>query len=209
MSTDANVKFSIENEQVKIQNDRKLPRLASNENYEEFDEDDERNDEVYHDQVDGESRALVPGIDDGLLISSNNNKPSDVERKIPAGYFPQWPTSYPLPETIPSLNLYQQRKTIAQGMMDLALLSSNANQLRYILDYKERNHYYYISLSLISTSLVLQILVAIALVFKSRYNIENEKEYENADRINNFITMGILMITIINVFTSAFGVPSS
>jgi hypothetical protein len=34
----------------------------------------------------------------------------------------------------PSLNLYQQKKLIAQGMMDLALLSANANQLRYVLD---------------------------------------------------------------------------
>lgn len=91
-------------------------------------------------------------------------------------------------------------------MLDLALLSANANQLRYVLEYKERNHYYYVSLSLISTSLVLQILVAIALVFKSRYNLDKEEEYINADRINNFITMGILFITIINVFISAFGV---
>jgi Ninjurin len=126
---------------------------------------------------------------------------------IPSGYFPQWPTSYPTgPDNMPSLNLFQQKKTIAQGMLDLALLSANANQLRYILEYKERNHYYYVSLTLISLSLVLQVLVAIALVFKSRYNIDNEQEYLNADRINNFITMGILFITIINVFTSAFGV---
>lgn len=177
--------------------------------YEEFDEErDVENDE--DDQVDGDSRALMPspGIDDGFLIP--NNKPSGTEKKIPDGYFPQWPTSYPSPDISPSLNMFQQKKTIAQGMLDLALLSSNANQLRYILEYKDRNHYYYISLSLISSSLVLQILVAIALVFKSRYNIENEKEYQNADRINNFITMGILFITIINVFTSAFGVaPSS
>lgn len=54
--------------------------------------------------------------------------------------------------------------------------------------------------------MVLQVLVAIALVFKSRYNIDNEQEFNNADRINNFIIMGILFITIINVFTSAFGV---
>jgi len=147
----------------------------------------------------------VPGIDDGLLV------PEQKPRLVPSGYFPQWPSSYPAEadvSNIPSLNLYQQKKTIAQGMLDLALLSSNANQLRYILDYKERNHYYYISLSCISSSLVLQVLVAIALVFKSRYNIDNEEEYANADRINNFITMGILFITIINVFTSAFGVSS-
>ena len=171
----------------------------------EYESFDDRED---YDQVDGGDRKPfldVPGIDDGLIV------PDQKPRLIPSGYFPQWPSSYP-PEAdvsnIPSLNLYQQKKTIAQGMLDLALLSSNANQLRYILDYKERNHYYYISLSCISSSLVLQVLVAIALVFKSRYNIDNEQEYANADRINNFITMGILFITIINVFTSAFGVSS-
>lgn len=147
------------------------------------------------------------GIDDGFLIPAEKPVARPTDRKIPAGYFPQWPTSYPTAEVPPSLNFYQQKKTIAQGLLDIALLSSNANQLRYILDYKERNHYYYVSLTLISLSLVLQVLVAIALVFKSRYNIDNEEEYVNADRINNFTTMGILLITIINVFTSAFGVP--
>jgi hypothetical protein len=50
------------------------------------------------------------------------------------------------------------------------------------------------------------VLVSIALVFKSRYNIDVEEEYKFADKINNFIILGILFITIINVFTSAFGV---
>lgn len=93
---------------------------------------------------------------------------------------------------------------MAQGMLDLALLSANANQLRYVLDSSLRNHYFYVSLTLISISLVLQVLVAIALIFKSRYNIDNEQEYANADRINNFIMIGILLITIANVISSAF-----
>lgn len=181
--------------------------------YEEFDEES-------HDDVDGGEliplRGGTPGIDDGL-IERKPKKPNinghDHDRRIPTGHFPQWPSSYPIdplnPDTIPSLNLYQQKKSLAQGMLDLALLSANANQLRYVLEYKERNHYYYVSLTLISLSLVLQVLVACALVFKSRYNIDNEQEYINADRINNFITMGILFITIINVFTSAFGVMPS
>lgn len=108
------------------------------------------------------------------------------------------------PANIPSLNLYQQKKSMAQGMLDLALLSANANQLRYVLDSTVRNHYYYVSLTLIGSSLVLQVLVAIALVFKSRYNMENAEDYESADRINNFILIGILLITIVNVVSSAF-----
>lgn len=189
---------------IKFRTKKKLAKLNSFlllEN-EFFDEDEDAS----VDEIDGNDRTpFMNGIDDGLI-------PSQKPTIIPAGFFPQWPTSYPVvPDAtiIPSLNLYQQKKSIAQGMLDLALLSSNANQLRYILDYKERNHYYYVSLTCISISLVLQIIVAMALVFKSRYNIDIEQEYANADKINNFITMGILFITIINVFTSAFGIAPS
>lgn len=181
--------------------------------HDEFEFDDDSNDEM-----DGQEMMPLKGINDGLIEHKTKKDQPETHfihgshhpNTIPSGYFPQMPPSYPpgieQDFTIPSLNLYQQKKSLAQGMLDLALLSANANQLRYVLEYKERNHYYYVSLTLISLSLVLQVLVAVALVFKSRYNIDNEQEYINADRINNFITMGILFITIINVFTSAFGV---
>lgn len=89
-------------------------------------------------------------------------------------------------------------------MMDLALLSANANQLRYVLNSTNRGHYYYISMTLISISIVLQILVAIALMFKASYNMDLPGEYASADRINNFTMVGILLITIANVISSAF-----
>lgn len=145
-------------------------------------------------------------MDSGLLIPRSNGTRNTDRRIVPAGFFPQWPSYYPEIQAAgnPSLNLYQQKKSMAQGMLDLALLSANANQLRYVLDSNVRNHYYYVSLSLISCSLVMQVLVAIALVFKSRFNIDNAEEYSDADRINNFILIGILLITITNVVSSAF-----
>jgi len=91
-------------------------------------------------------------------------------------------------------------------MMDLALLSANANQLRYVLESFDRHPYYYFSLSFIIASLVIQVVVGIMLVLNSRYNVKNQDDICKADRINNFITIGILLITIINVFVSAFGV---
>lgn len=90
--------------------------------------------------------------------------------------------------------------------MDLALLSANANQLRYVLESYGRHPYYYFSLSFIITSLIIQVIVGIGLVLNSRYNIKDQDDICKADRINNFITIGILLITIINVFISAFGV---
>lgn len=60
-------------------------------------------------------------------------------------------------EDIPDINVYQHKKTLAQGMMDLALFSANANQLRYVLDSFDRHPYYYPSLIFITLSLILQV----------------------------------------------------
>ena len=89
-------------------------------------------------------------------------------------------------------------------MLDLALLSANANQLRTVLDMEVHDHFYFTSLSLISSSLVLQVLVAIALMLKSKYRTKEPKEFIAADRIRSFIIIGILLITIMNVVLAAF-----
>lgn len=92
--------------------------------------------------------------------------------------------------------------------MDLALLSANANQLRYVME-SYGHPYYYLSITFIIASIVFQVLVGIGLLLNSRYNIKNQDDICKADRINNFITIGILLITIINVFVSAFGVAEN
>lgn len=61
---------------------------------------------------------------------------------------------------IPDVNVYQQKKTLAQGMMDLALLSANANQLRYVLESNRSHPYFYVSLTFISISIILQVIYA-------------------------------------------------
>lgn len=60
-------------------------------------------------------------------------------------------------ESIPDLNVYQHKKTLAQGMMDLALFSANANQLRYVLESSSRHPYFYPGIVLITISLLLQV----------------------------------------------------
>lgn len=90
--------------------------------------------------------------------------------------------------------------------MDLALLSANANQLRYVLESREHHPYFYFSLVFISLSIAIQVLVGLGLVLNSRYNVKKEDDICKANRINDMITVGILLITIVNVFVSAFGV---
>jgi hypothetical protein len=62
-----------------------------------------------------------------------------------------------------------QKKSIAQGMMDLALVSANTNQLRYVIDMSDHHPYYMTSLALIITSLVLQVVVGVALLYSNRW----------------------------------------
>lgn len=56
-------------------------------------------------------------------------------------------------------NRYATKKTIAQGMLDIALLTANASQLKYILQVGEQHQFYKLMLILISLSIVLQVSI--------------------------------------------------
>lgn len=156
------------------------------------------------------------GIDDGLLENGDNPQPED-EEGVPNGYGPRIDVPFPyapefspgaMPRIIPDVNVYQQKKNLAQGMMDLALLSANANQLRYVLESGGNHPYYYPSLIFITLSLIFQIAVGIGLIVNSRYDVKDQDEICKADRINNLTVIGIFLITIVNVFIASFGVAT-
>ncbi|CAG9854737.1 unnamed protein product [Phyllotreta striolata] len=112
-------------------------------------------------------------------------------------------------ETIPDVNVYQHKKTLAQGMMDLALFSANANQLRYVLDSSSRHPYYWPSVICICLSLGLQTAIGIGLIWNALYNVKDEKEICIANKINNWCVIGIFLVVVVNVFVSSFGIPNS
>lgn len=60
---------------------------------------------------------------------------------------------------LPLQNAYAAKKTIAQGMMDVALIMANANQMRFVLEYCSTSGTYTFVLALIIASLVLQVRV--------------------------------------------------
>lgn len=115
------------------------------------------------------------------------------------------PICNPKPES-PNAELsnFVQKKSIAQGMMDLALVSANTNQLRYVMDIGSRHPYFYTSIALIITSLVMQLVVGLALIYNSRFNIRKKHEMRSADRINDLSVIGVFLITLVNVFISTF-----
>lgn len=131
-----------------------------------------------------------------------NDKPEvDFDRNGPGWSIP--PT---VQLSTPDVNVYQHKKTLAQGMMDLALLSANANQMRYVLQTDGRHPYFYPSLTMISMSLFLQIAVGIGLIWNSVYNVKEHEQMCKANKANNWTVIGIFLVTILNVFISSFGV---
>ncbi|KAG8281875.1 ninjurin-A-like isoform X2 [Homalodisca vitripennis] len=105
---------------------------------------------------------------------------------------------------LPLQNTYAAKKTMAQGMMDVALVMANSNQMRYVLEYSTTTKTYYLVLFLITASLILQIVVGISLIFKGRCDLGGDSKLEQANRINNWVLVGVFLITIINVFITAF-----
>lgn len=55
------------------------------------------------------------------------------------------------------VNRYATKKTVAQGMLDIALLTANASQLKYILQSGDKLQFYTLLLWLISASIILQV----------------------------------------------------
>ncbi|XP_044737366.1 ninjurin-2-like isoform X2 [Chrysoperla carnea] len=107
-------------------------------------------------------------------------------------------------------NRYATKKTIAQGMLDIALLTANASQLKYILQVGEKHQFYTLMLTLIIVSIVLQILIAIIGVFLgSALNINKEHEQNKANCANN-IALSLTVITVaVNVVISGFDIKES
>lgn len=89
-------------------------------------------------------------------------------------------------------------------MMDIALITANANQLRFIIDYTSHTKTYYFNIFLITISLLFQIAIGLALIFKGRSDLRGESKFKHARRSNNFVVVGVFLVTIINVFIASF-----
>lgn len=58
----------------------------------------------------------------------------------------------------PLADTFAAKKTVAQGMMDVALITANANQLKFVITFGAKDSFsYYVVIVLIVVSLVLQV----------------------------------------------------
>merc|ERR1719150_306325 len=104
-------------------------------------------------------------------------------------------------------NRYATKKTIAQGMLDVALLTANASQLKYVLQLGENVHpFYHLMLALIIVSIVLQVIVGILFLVIGGLNINDDPDQRTADILNDVITVLVFLITLVNVVINGFGI---
>ncbi|XP_059078728.1 ninjurin-2-like isoform X3 [Tigriopus californicus] len=104
-------------------------------------------------------------------------------------------------------NRYATKKTLAQGMLDIALLTANASQLKYVLQVGEEKHpFFYLLLVLIISSIVLQASVGVLFLIIGGLNINKEPNQKRANILNDVIVVLIFLITLDNVVISGFGI---
>nr|XP_046918093.1 ninjurin-2-like isoform X1 [Dermatophagoides farinae] len=101
-------------------------------------------------------------------------------------------------------NSYATKKTISQGMFDVALLTANASQLKHTLTLGDKSRFYLLMVILIGTSILLQVLVGIVFIYLGYNNLENEQRQKRLNNLNNLTTILVFIITVVNVFISGF-----
>lgn len=132
------------------------------------------------------------------------------------------------------VSLYTTKKNVAQGMLDIALLSANCSQLKYLLFHYERDttslvasqpsssghsssggmldsswfssmdFYFIVNLVCIGISISLQVIVGILLILNGRHNVYVRRYQRVADSYSNLILVTVFIITIVNIFLSVF-----
>merc|ERR1712029_1019925 len=109
-----------------------------------------------------------------------------------------------------NINKYATKKTLSQGMLDIALLTSNAAHLKYVLSVGYDNHEYYTAvLTIIILSLVLQLAAVILFLVVGSLDINKEEYHRTADKLNNAATILIFIITFLNVILNAFDIVNT
>ncbi|XP_015356278.2 ninjurin-2 [Marmota monax] len=104
-----------------------------------------------------------------------------------------------------NLNHYATKKSVAESMLDVALFMSNATRLKAVLEQGPSSHYYTALVTLISISLLLQVVIGILLVVIARLNLNEVQNQWRLNQLNNAATTLVFITVVINVFITAFG----
>lgn len=102
----------------------------------------------------------------------------------------------------PDIESYHQTKNFAFLLLNLALVSSNGNQIKYLLESQEQRPFFYYSIAFIGASLVFQLLAKLFSLSSYRYSLSSQEGAIKLRRINGFLIIFTMMITALNIAIS-------
>lgn len=105
-----------------------------------------------------------------------------------------------------NMNHYANKKSAAESMLDVALLMANASQLKAVMEQGSDFIFYVPLITLISISLILQVLVGVLLIFIVKWNLNDESMHFKLNILENTATALVFIIVVVNIFITAFGV---
>ncbi|XP_067288250.1 ninjurin-1 [Pseudorasbora parva] len=105
-----------------------------------------------------------------------------------------------------NMNHYANKKSAAESMLDIALLMANASQLKTVVELGPTFSFYTPLISLISISLILQIIVGVLLIFIVKWNLNDSRKHFILNLLENIVTALVFIIVVVNIFITAFGV---
>ncbi|XP_053713629.1 ninjurin-2 isoform X3 [Synchiropus splendidus] len=108
-----------------------------------------------------------------------------------------------------NMNLYATKKTAAEGMLDLALFLANVTHMKTVIEQGAGYRYYAAVLTLISFSLVLQIIAGVLIVIIGRRDLNDATLQRRLDQLNNAATATVSVTCILSLCISTFGIQSS
>ena len=102
-------------------------------------------------------------------------------------------------------NIYALTKTIAKGLLNVALLTDNAKQLKATIELgPEKCEYYDLILTLVIVSIVLQTTMAILGAFVGNKNINFEHNQAKATTLNRTLLVCAILTVVDNIILAAF-----
>ena len=103
------------------------------------------------------------------------------------------------------VNNYAITKTVAKGLLNVALLTDNAKLLKSTIELgPEKAEFYPVILTLVIISIVLQTAMAIMGVFVGGKNINFEENQTKATKLNRAILICAVLTVIDNILLAAF-----
>jgi uncharacterized membrane protein YvlD (DUF360 family) len=99
-----------------------------------------------------------------------------------------------------TFNRYATKKTLANSSIELALLVTNAVQLKTLLGNKiNHDALWYVGLTLVCISLFIQVINACILVIMGTDDISKERRQHRLVSLNNFSLILSVLLAIVNV----------